>query len=166
MRSKKILAAKLLKISPKKVKFAADALEDIKKSITRSDMRGWIAVGKITKSGANEQSRVRARKIAAQKKKGRQKGRGSRKGSKNSVINKKQKWMIKVRSQRILLKMLREKGLLTRTNYRQLYAKSKGGFFRNKRHIKLYITEHHLFEENAQKKNVADASEQVKSAEK
>ena len=28
--------------------------------------------------------------------------------------------------------------------YKDLYRKSKGGFFRSKRHIKLYLTEHKL----------------------
>ena len=78
MKNKKSLAAKILKVSPKKIKFVADALEDIKKAITRSDIRGLIAIGKIFKSKKNEQSLARARKVKAQKKKGRQKGKGSK----------------------------------------------------------------------------------------
>ncbi len=144
MRNKKQLAGRILGISPNKVKFAADALEDIKKAITRSDLRGLIAVGKITKSTKNQHSRAGARKIAAQKKKGRRKGKGSKKGTKNSVVTKKDRWMARVRAQREFLKELREKGLLTVKDYRMLYRKSKGGYFRNKRHIKLYITEQKL----------------------
>jgi len=147
MRSKKILAGKILKVSPKKIKFVADALEDIKKAITRSDLRGLIAIKKIIKSKKNEHSRAGARKIAAQKKKGRQKGRGSKKGAKHSIVTKKEKWMAKVRIQRRLLKELRDKELISTSNYRLLYRKVKGGFFRNKRHIKLYLTEYHLIEE-------------------
>ena len=146
MKAKKQLAAKILKTSPKKVHFVFDALEEIKKAITRSDIRGLIAINKITKSKANLHSKVRARKNAAQKRKGRQKGRGSKKGSKNSVLSKKEKWMIKVRTQRVLLKELRTKGLLSPSDYRNAYAKSKGGYFRNKRHIKLYLTEHNMFQ--------------------
>ena len=146
MRNKKSLAARILKTSPKKIKFAVDALEEIKKAITKSDLRGLIAVKKITRRPSNEQSRVRARKLADQKKKGRRKGHGSRKGSKYSKVSRKEQWMAKVRVQRQFLKELREKKLLTPHNYRNLYAKSKGGYFRNKRHIKLYITEHHLIE--------------------
>jgi large subunit ribosomal protein L19e len=149
MKSKKRIAAKLLKTSPKKVKFVADALEDIKKAITRSDLRGLIAIKKIVKDKKNEQSRARARKIAAQKRKGRQKGKGSRKGSKHSNVSKKEKWMAKVRVQRQFLKELREKELVTKKNYQILYRKVKGGFFRNKRHIKLYLTEYHLIEEKS-----------------
>ena len=146
MKSKKRLAADILGTSPKKVKFAADALEDIKKAITRSDLRGLIAIKKIVKSKKNEQSRSRARKIAAQKRKGRQKGKGSKKGSKHSIVSRKEKWMAKVRVQRIFLKELKDKELVSVKNYRSLYNKVKGGFFRNKRHIKLYLTEYHLIE--------------------
>lgn len=147
MRSKKKVAAKILKVSPKKVKIAADALEDVGKAITRSDFRGLIAIGKIVKSGKNHLSRSRARKTATQKRKGRRKGSGSKKGGKHSVVSRKEMWMAKVRTQRVLLKELRDKGLLSKNNYQSLYSKSKGGFFRNKRHIKLYIKEHGLIEE-------------------
>jgi len=153
MKNKKALAARILKTSPKKVKFLTDALEDIKKAITRSDIRGLIAIKKITKSTKNQQSRVRARKISAQKRKGRQKGKGSKKGSKNSVVSRKEKWMAKVRTQRVFLKELKEKSLISNKNYRALYNKSKGGYFRNKRHIKLYMTEQHLIEEKVGKNN-------------
>lgn len=146
MKAKKRLAAEILKTSAKKVTFAADALEEITKAITRSDLRGLIAIKKITVSGKNLHSRSGARKVAAQKRKGRRKGKGSKKGSKNAIVNKKEKWMSKVRAQRVLLKSLREKGLLSQKNYRLLYAKSKGGYFRNRRHIKLYATERHLLE--------------------
>lgn len=146
MKAKKQLAAKIMKTSPSKVRFVADALEDIKKAITRSDLRGFIAIGKIKLSGKNEQSRSRARKTAAQKKKGRQRGIGSRKGSKYSIVNKKAQWMARIRVQRKFLQELRERGSLSPTNYRLLYRKSKGGYFRNRRHIKLYITEHRLIE--------------------
>jgi len=144
MRNKKQLAGKILGISPGKVRFVVDALEDIKKAITRSDIRGLIAVGKIKKSGSNEQSRVRARKIADQKRKNRRKGPGSKKGAKFSVVPRKMQWITKIRTQRKFLKILRENGLVTPTIYQQLYRKSGGGYFRNKRHIKLYLTEHNL----------------------
>ncbi len=144
MKSKKRLAAKILKTSPKKIKFVADALEDIKKAITRSDIRGLIATKQITQARKPQQSRIRARKIAAQKRKGLRKGHGKRKGKKHSQISKKQKWMLKVRTQRKFLKQLQEKKLISPKNHRLVYAKIKGGFFRNKRHLKLYLEENKL----------------------
>lgn len=135
-----------MKVSPKKVKFVVDALEDIKKAITRSDFRGLIAVKKIVKSRKNEHSRSGARKIAAQKKKGRRSGVGTRKGKKNSIVSKKRKWINKIRSQRKMLKDLRDRELIIKSDYRNLVLKSKGGYFRNIRHIKLYIKEQNLLQ--------------------
>ncbi len=149
MKQKKKLAAKLLKTSYQKVRFADEALEDIRKAITRSDLRGLIAMGKISYNRANEQSRGRARKIAVQKRKGRQKGKGSKKGSKFAHLTRKDQWMLRIRTQRRFLKELREKGLLSIKNYQILYAKSKGGYFRNKRHIKLFLTENNMIEAKA-----------------
>ncbi|MEK6899539.1 MAG: 50S ribosomal protein L19e [Nanoarchaeota archaeon] len=147
MNNKKNLAAKILKVSSKKVRFAAEAAEEVQKAITKSDMRGLIAVGKVYVVSHNEHSRAGARRIATQKRKGRRHGKGSRKGTKNSVVTRKDKWVSKIRAQRDLLKELRDKALVSTENYRALYAKSKGGYFRNRRHIKLYLKEHHLVEE-------------------
>ncbi len=146
MRNKKNLAAKILKTSHQKVRFAEGALADVQKAITRSDIRGLIAVGKITIAKGNLHSRFNARKIAAQKRKGRQSGRGSKKGKKYSILSSKDQWMNKIRVQREFLKLLKEKSLVSPSSYRSLYLMSKGGYFRNKRHIKLYLTEHRLIE--------------------
>lgn len=144
MINKKNLAGRIMKVSPKKVKFAPDALEEIQKALTRSDLRGLIAVGKIYKDDVNQHSHARARKNAEQKRKGRQKGRGSRKGKKFSVIKRKEQWVSRVRIQREFLQELRDKRLISRENYQKIYLKIKGGFFRNKRHVKLYLNEYNL----------------------
>ena len=78
------------------------------------------------------------------KRKGKRTGAGSRKGKKTARLSKKDAWMNKVRLQRKFLKELRDKELITKSDYHSLYQKSKGGFFRSKRHIKLYIDEHRL----------------------
>ncbi|MEW5897049.1 MAG: 50S ribosomal protein L19e [Nanoarchaeota archaeon] len=144
MKSKKRLAAEILKVSPKKVRFSSAALEEIKKAITRSDMRGLIAVGKVGKTRGSEGSRVRARFLAAQKRKGRRKGKGCKKGTKYTIETRKEKWIKRIRVQRLFLKNLRDKGLIPRSDYQTLYAKSRGGYFRSVRHIKLYLKEHNI----------------------
>ena len=146
MKHKKRLAAQLLKTSSHKVRIAPGAQEDVSKAITRSDMRGLIAIGKIVKSTKNQHSRSGARKISEQKRKGRQKGVGTKKGKKYSSVTRKDRWVARVRTQRVFLRLLREKKLVTPKNYRHLYTRSKGGYFRNKRHIRLYMEEHSLIE--------------------
>ena len=79
-----------------------------------------------------------------QKSKGKRKGPGSRKGGPHSRLTKKERWTIKVRAQRKLLKELRDTGKIETKIYTDLYSKSKGGFFRSRRHINLYIQEHNL----------------------
>ncbi len=144
MKAKKRLAGEVLGVSPGKVKFSEDALEDIQKAITRADIRGLIAVRKISIRRVNQHSRSGARSNAAQKRKGRQKGKGSRKGSKHSIVTAKENWMNRIRLLRAFLKELKLKKLLSAQDYRSLYAKCSGGYFRNKRHLKLYLTEHQL----------------------
>ncbi len=145
MKQKKILAGKILKTSPGKIRIAPGAEGDVVKAITRSDMRGLIAVGKIYEVAHSEQSRGRARHIMEQKKKGRRSGRGTKKGKKYAIVPRKEQWMARIRVQRKFLAEIKEKGLVSKESYKNLYAKSKGGYFRNRRHIKLYITEHDLF---------------------
>jgi large subunit ribosomal protein L19e len=89
-------------------------------------------------------SKVRHRKKLKQKRKGRRSGEGSRKGKKTSRFPRKKEWMLTVRIQRGFIKKLRDKKLIDSATYRNLYRKAKGGFFRSKRHIKLYIGEQNL----------------------
>ena len=151
MKQKRQLAAKALGSSISKIRFEPSALEEIGKAITRSDIRGLAAVGKISIDKSAHQSRGRARMIQEQKRKGRRKGRGSHKGSKHSLVSRKEKHMHAIRAQRFFLQLLKDKGLVSVQQYHQLYAKCKGGYFRNVRHIKLYITEHQLVNKIASK---------------
>ena len=81
-----------------------------------------------------------------QKRKGRRKGIGSRKGKFTARLKPKKTWMSKIRVQRDFLKELKLKKLINNQNYRNLYLKAKGGFFRNKRHLKTYVNERGLIE--------------------
>lgn len=140
----KRLAASILGCSQKRVVFVAERLPDIKEAITKADIRSLIAEGVITKLQEQGVSRGRARYRARQRHKGLQRGPGKRKGKKTALVPKKELWMAKIRVQRRFLKELKTKSLLRDDAYKQLYNKAKGGFFRNKRHIKIYIKEHDL----------------------
>ncbi|MBW3013741.1 50S ribosomal protein L19e [Candidatus Woesearchaeota archaeon] len=137
----KRLASQLLKCSPDHVWVDPERLEEIKEAITKQDIRNMINNGLIVKKQIRGSSRVRARKNQEQKKRSRRRGKGSRKGTKNARTSPKRQWITRMRVQRTFLKELREKKLISPQDYRVLVRKSKGGFFRNKRHIKLFITE-------------------------
>ena len=144
LKLQKRLAAYVMKCSPKRVWLDQEQTTDIKEAITKRDIRSLIGEGLIKEKRVQGTSRVRARKISIQKKKGKQKGSGSRKGKKTARISKKSIWMAKIRVQRAFLKEIRDKELISKADYHSLYSKSKGGFFRSKRHIKLYLEERRL----------------------
>lgn len=142
LKSQKRLAAEILKCSPSKVVFDIDRLEDIKEAITKIDLKTLIKDNAITVRISPGPSRVRARKLSEQKTKGRRKGHGSRKGRASARgVTTKRLWIYKIRKQKEILKNLRDNQKLTTGEYRQLYNKAKGGFFRNQRHLKMYINE-------------------------
>ena len=140
----KRIAASMLKCSPKRVVLDTSRLSDIKEAITKVDINSLIKEGVITVKPIKGISRVNARKRAIQRSKGRQKGFGKRKGKKGARLPKKLVWMNKIRTQRGFIKELKDKDLITTKNYRALYQKVKGGYFRSKRHVKLYLDEKKL----------------------
>ncbi len=144
LKTQKRIAADVLKCSPKKLVFDTERLSEIKEAITKQDIKALISDGAIKRVRSNEQSRSRARIRASQRAKGRQRGHGSRKGSAAARLPGKLKWIGKIRLQRDFLRQMRESQAITRQTYRDLYMKSKGGFFRSRRHIELYIREHGL----------------------
>lgn len=147
LKTQKRIAADILKVGINRVKFDSEKLSEIKEAITKSDIRGLIKQGSIKSKPYQSQSRGRARKLLVQKRKGRRKGPGSRKGKKTARLSTKDTWMKKIRLQRKFLRLLKSKNLLIPKNYRNLILKAKGGFFRSKRHIKLFIEEHNMVEE-------------------
>ena len=145
LKAQKTIASRVLKCSPKKVVFDAEQLETIKEALTRADVKDLINSKVISLKRSNELSRSRARKIKQQKVKGLRKGVGSRKGTPNARLPKKLVWMNNVRTQRDLIKQLRENNRISVSTYRDLYGKVKGNFFRTRRHVKTYLEDNELF---------------------
>ena len=141
LKLQKRLASEVMKCSTKRVRFDPERTSDVKEAITKADIRGLVKLGVIKEKRVTGVSRVRARKIQIQKRKGRQKGSGSRKGKFTARAKPKSVWMNAVRAQRKFLKELKDKDLLIPGSFWNLYRKSKGGFFRSVRHIKLFIKE-------------------------
>jgi large subunit ribosomal protein L19e len=141
MKLQKRLAASVLNCSEKRVWFDPEKLSDIKEAITKFDIRTLVKRGIIARTPPKGVSRFRARRTKIQKRKERRKGSGSRKGAAHARLKPKKFWINAVRAQRDLLKRLRDRGLISKKDFHSLYNKSKGGFFRSVRHIKLYVQE-------------------------
>ncbi len=142
----KRLAADVLGCAESNVRFEESRLSEIKEAITKTDLRTLANQGAIYKLPIRGSSKVRTRLMHAQKAKGRRRGHGSHKGVKTARTPKKRTWINRVRKQRDFLKSLREGEHITGETFRMLYDKSRGGFFRSHRHIKLYIDEHNLIQ--------------------
>ena len=144
----KRIAAEVLGCSQKRVIFDTDSLKDIKEAITKADIKSLVKQRMIRKLQKKGVSRVRAKKRHVQKTKGRRRGIGKRKGTAKARTPEKRAWINKIRLQRAVLKQLKEKALIAKNIYRDLYLKAKGGFFRSRRHLKTYMDENKLFKKN------------------
>ncbi len=150
-KTRKRIAARLMKCSPKRVRLDATQLDDIKEALTKSDIRGLINDGVIRSVQKKGVSRGRAREKHLKKRKGQRSGQGKRKGRATARTPKKETWMKTVRLQRAFLGKLKAEEKISKSTYREMYLKSKGGFFRSRRHIKIYLTERNLID-NGKKK--------------
>ncbi|WP_290597838.1 MULTISPECIES: 50S ribosomal protein L19e [unclassified Archaeoglobus] len=133
------LAASVLKCGENRVWFDPTAVEDIATAATKEDIRELIEQGVIKRKPVKGICRARIRKNRIQKKKGRRRGHGSRRGAKGARMPKKRRWIIRIRALRKSLREMRDSGEIDRTTYRILYRKAKGGEFRSVAHLKAYI---------------------------
>lgn len=137
--SQKRMAADVMNVGVGRIWIDPDSVEDVESAITKQDIRNLIEAGTIQKRPEQGVSRGRARHHDTQKKKGRRSGHGNRKGTKGARKTDKDKWKEKIRSLRKELKRMRDEEEITRTDYRDLYDMASGGFFRNKKHMQIYI---------------------------
>lgn len=139
----KRLAARLLKcgvsrvwLDPTRVGEVEDSIDD---SITRQDIRGQIRRGGIQRRQKLGVSRSRANLRRAQRKGGRRRGQGSRKGGRGARGPKKSRWIHTIRPIRERLRTLRESKAIDRSLYRRYYRMAKGGVFKSKAHLELQM---------------------------
>jgi len=141
------VAADLLKCGENRVWIDPEKIDDVSSAITREDVRRLIHEGVIRKKPERKQSRYRAKVRAEARKKGRHRGPGSRKGKKTARMGKKERWMMTIRALRKELRKLKAEGKLDEHTYRRLYIRAKGGQFKNKRQLYLFMREHGIIRE-------------------
>jgi len=131
--NKRRLAARVLGVGVDRIWIDPDHLDEVMDVDTREDIKILYRKGIIKVLPVKGQvHRVRKRK----------RGPGSRKGKKTAIISRKRLWIMRVRAQRRLLRSLRDRGKLSRKDYRYLYRLVKGGMFRSKVHLLEYIKTH------------------------
>ena len=134
--NQKRLAARILKCGVNRVWVNPDYVDQVASAVQTDDIREFIDEGWIKAKPVKGTSRVRARARLEQKKKGRRKGQGTRSGSSNARNPRKNRWMRTIRSQRRVLKELREEETIEPSQYRRYYLKAKGGSYRSIAHMR------------------------------
>ena len=151
LRNQKRMAADLLKCGVNRVWMDQDRLEEIAKAVTKDDIRVLIKGKAIKRRQIKGISSGRKKFIADQKKKGRRRGHGSRKGAKYARLPKKERWIKTIRPIRAYLKSLRHENQIDKTTYRRYYRKAKGGEFRSKHHLRTHMLSDGIIKEEAKK---------------
>lgn len=149
LRNQKALAAKVLKVGGTRVWLDPLHMEDVATAVTRADIRALVKKGYIKAKQEKGVSRGRARAIAEQKKSGRRRGPGSRKGAKGARNPRKAKWIRTIRPQREVLAGLRDEKKITTAQYRTYYLKAKGGSFRSRAHLIAHMKTDGVLKESA-----------------
>jgi len=139
LRSQKEIASRVLKCGKSKVWIDPARIGDAHQAITAEDIRKLIRDGVIKKIQKTGLSNFKKKKMMIQKKKGRRKGHGSRKGGFGSRYDKKLDWMNRIRAQRALLKEFLKSNNIDKKTYKNLYRKAKGGFFRSRAHLISFV---------------------------
>lgn len=135
LRNQRRLAAAVLDCGEGRVWIDPLHADAVAEAVTRQDIRALVRKGYIRAHQKAGTSKARAKVIAEQKKSGRRKGPGSRKGAAGARNPRKAKWIRTIRPIRAVLKELRETEKITPTVYRQYYRKAKGNVFRSRAHL-------------------------------
>ena len=141
------MAAEILKCGIERVWIDPTQLDRVKMAMSKDDIRVLIKEGVIKKKQKKGISSARVKKLKEQRKKGRRRGPGSRRGAAGARTPPKERWMATIRALRKTLKQLRDSGKIDRKVYRKLYRMAKGGAFRSRSHLFLYMREHDLLKQ-------------------
>lgn len=124
-----------------------EVAEEIEQAVTRKDVEALIKRGLIRvepkKGNAGYSSKVRQ----VQRRKGRRRGYGKRKGKSTARADPKEEWMNRIRKIRRYLRYLRDKGAIDRKTYRRLYMLSKGGVFKDLASLRRHLRDKGIIQE-------------------
>jgi large subunit ribosomal protein L19e len=140
IKKKRELVARILGVGANRIRFEPDRLEDVGDSITRENIRSLVNSGAIWTVQRKGTSRGRSSdKKSVWKIHG--KGPGSKKGKRTARVGKKAVYVVRVRSMRYHLKVLKDRKDISNEVYWGLYKKVNGGQVRSLAHLRDLVKE-------------------------
>lgn len=125
-----------MKVGNNRVWLDPKHIKDLEAAITKADVRRMILKGWVKA----KKEKIHMPREAGKKKR----GQGSRKGAKYSIVSRKRRWITKVRPMRRMLQEMKAKNEIDNVTFKKLYSLIKGGMFRSRSHLRLYMEQNNL----------------------
>jgi len=149
----KQIASQILNSGVSRIKILPNAIEDVKKALTRNDIRKLIENKKIIAITKKQKMKKERKKKSVRK--------GTAK-ARRSV-----RWEDKVRAQRRLLKKLKEEKKISNQNFKKVYKLIKSGNFASKSSLLTFLKDQKLIEEATKSEEVKqETKEEAKETKK
>ncbi|MBI4015044.1 MAG: 50S ribosomal protein L19e [Candidatus Aenigmarchaeota archaeon] len=143
------MATRILKCGMSRVWIDPARNKDAEEAITAADIRKLCETGVIKARKEKGNSSGRKHDAAAQRRKGRRKGPGSRKGKATASVPRKEAWMRTIRALRSKLREIRPR--MERKDFRLVYRKAGSGFFRSRAHMMVFIERNKMIKNDEKK---------------